>query len=129
MPEPTPRGAKIVAMACSRYFIERSFQDAKSNLGLADYQTRGWLGWHHHVALVMLAMLFQLRERMVHADEYPLLSSADIVELPRHFLPAGAITREEGHQQMQVRHRKRQASIDSAYRRQAPLEEPPERLL
>lgn len=116
-------------MACSRYFIERSFQDAKSNLGLADYQTRGWLGLHHHIALVMLAMLFQLRERMVHADDYPLLSSADIVELLRHFLPAGAMTRKDVHRQMQVRHRKRQASIDSAYRCHAPLEDPPELLL
>ena len=122
-------GAGIVAMACSRYFIGRSFQDAKSNPGLEDYQTRGWLGWHHHIALVMLAMLFQLRGRMVHADDYPLLSSADIVELLRHFLPAGAMTRADVHRQMQVRHRKRQASLDSAYRCQAPLEEPPELLL
>lgn len=120
------RGVEIVAMACSRYFIERSFQDAKSNLGLADYQTRGWLGWHHHIALVMLAMLFQLRERMVHADAHPLLSSADIVELLRHFLPPRAITQEDVLQQMQVRHRKRQSSIESAYRCQARLEEPPE---
>ena len=93
-------GAGIVAMACSRYFIGRSFQDAKSNPGLADYQTRGWVGWHHHIALVMPAMLFQLRGRMVHADGYPLLSSADIVELLRHFLPAGAMTREEVHRQI-----------------------------
>ena len=123
------KGTGIVAMACSRYFIGRSFQDAKSNLGLADYQTRGWVGWHHHVALVMLAMLFQLRGRMVHADAYPLLSSAGIVDLFRHFLPAGAMTREDVYRQMQVRHRKRQASIDSAYRCQATLEEPPELLL
>jgi hypothetical protein len=30
---------------------------------------------------------------------------------------------------MQARHRKRQASIDSAYRCQTPLEDPPELLL
>lgn len=121
-------GREILAMACARYFIERSFQDAKSTLGLADYQTRGWLAWHHHVSLVMLAMLFQLRERLMHAQEHPLLSSADIVELLRHFLPPGAATREEVHQQMLLRHRKRQASIESAYRCQIPLEEPPENL-
>jgi len=49
-------------------------QDAKSHLGLADYQIRGWRAWHHHMALVMLAMLFHLRERLVHAENYPLLS-------------------------------------------------------
>jgi hypothetical protein len=77
----------------------------------------------------MLAMLFQIRERMVHAGEYPLLSSADIVELVRHFLPAGSITKEGVYQQMQVRQRKRQASIPSAYRWQFASEEPPEQLL
>ena len=59
----------------------------------------------------------------------PLLSSADIVELVRHFLPAGAITKEAVYQQMPVQHRKRQASIQSADRCQAPLQEPPEQLL
>ena len=121
-------GKEIAAMACARYFIERSFQDGKSTLGLADYQTRGWLAWHHHMALVMLAMLFQLRERLLHAQEHPLLSSADILELLRHFLPPGAATKEEVHEQMLLRHRKRQSSIESAYRRQIPLEEPPEML-
>ena len=58
----------------------------------------------------------------------PLLSSADIVELLRHFLPPGAATKEEVHEQMLLRHRKRQSSIESAYRRQIPLEEPPEML-
>lgn len=114
---------QIVAMACARYFIERSFQDAKSSLGLADYQTRGWLAWHHHMALVMLAMLFQLRERLMHAQEHPLLSAADVVELLRHYLPAAAVTRADVLAQLQQRHRKRRNSIDSAYRKQKPLDD------
>ena len=112
--------AQIVAMACARYFIERSFQDAKTSLGLADYQTRGWLAWHHHMALVMLAMLFQLRERILHEQEHPLLSTADVVELLRHHLPAAAVTAEDVMAQLRHRHRKRQTSIDSAYRQQRP---------
>jgi SRSO17 transposase len=124
-PADTP-AVELVAMACARYFIERSFQDAKSTVGLADYQTRGWLAWHHHMALVMLAMLFQLRERMVHAEQHPLLSSADVVELLRHFLPAGAITKEDVLKQLHLRHQKRRASIDSAYRKQSPKEGFPE---
>ena len=112
--------AQIVAMACARYFIERSFQDAKTSLGLADYQTRGWLAWHHHMALVMLAMLFQLRERLMHAQEHPLLSAADVVELLRHYLPAAVVTREDVIAQLKQRHRKRKNSIDSARRQQRP---------
>ena len=34
-------------MQCQRFFIERAFQDAKSELGLAHYEVRGWRGWHH----------------------------------------------------------------------------------
>jgi SRSO17 transposase len=30
-----------------RFWIERAFQDAKSELGMADYEVRGWKGWHH----------------------------------------------------------------------------------
>lgn len=121
-PADTPP-AQIVAMACARYFIERSFQDAKTSPGLADYQTRGWLAWHHHMALVMLAMLFQLRERMLHAQEHPLLSAADVVELLRHYLPAAVVTREDVIEQLQHRHRKRRNSIDSACRKQKPLDD------
>lgn len=111
---------RLVAQACGRHFIERSFQDAKGQLGLADYQVRGWRGWHHHVALVMLAMHFQLRERMIHSDEAPLLSCADVVELLVHFLPRRAVTQEEVLMQLHIRHRKRQAAIDSAKRCQTP---------
>lgn len=110
---------RLVAQAFGRHFVERSFQDAKSQLGLADYQVRGWRGWHHHVALVMLAMLFQLRERMLHADVAPLLSCADVVELLVHFLPRRASTKEEILRQLQLRHRKRKAATESAKRTQA----------
>ncbi|MDB6135385.1 MAG: Transposase [Verrucomicrobiales bacterium] len=124
-PADTP-AVRLIHMACARYFMERGFQDAKTSLGLADYQTRGWLAWHHHVALVMLAMLFQLRERMMHTEEHPLLSCADIVELLRHFLPAAVVTPEDVLRQMELRHRKRRASMDSAAGVQAPLEGMPE---
>ena len=118
-PAATPP-AQIVAMACARYFIERGFQDAKTSLGLADYQTRGWVAWHHHLALVLLAMLFQLRERILHAQAHPLLSTADVVELLRHQLPAAAVTPEAVMAQLLHRHRKRKSSIDSACRQQRP---------
>ena len=105
---------RLVAQACGRHFIERSFQDAKSQMGLADYQLRGWRGWHHHVALVMLAMLFNLRERMMHAESVPQLTCADVVELLVHFLPRRATTQREVLEQLSRRHRKRQQAAESA---------------
>jgi len=42
---------QLVTMQASRYFIERALEDAKSACGMAQYQVRGWLAWHHHMAL------------------------------------------------------------------------------
>lgn len=109
---------QMVWMQRQRFWIERSFQDAKSESGMADYQVRGWLAWHHHMALVMMAMLFMVEEKLFQKDAYPLLSCADIETLLAHFLPRRDVTAAEVIRQMEVRHKARQRAIDSAYRRQ-----------
>lgn len=109
---------RLAQMQGQRYWVERSFQDGKSQAGLDHYQARGWKAWHHHMALVMMAMLFMLKERIEHQDEHPLLSCADIETLLAHFLPRRDVGAEEVIRQMEVRHRKRQASIDFAYAKQ-----------
>jgi SRSO17 transposase len=109
---------RLVQMQRQRFWIERSFEDAKSESGMADYQVRGWLAWHHHMALVMMAMLFMLEEKLSQKEVYPLLSCADIEVLLAHFLPRRDVTVAEVVRQMEARHRARQRSIDSAYRRQ-----------
>nr|QNO42966.1 hypothetical protein MNOMIAMN_00006 [Methanosarcinales archaeon ANME-2c ERB4] len=70
------------------------------------------------MTLVMMAMLFMLERRLSNKDEYPLLSCSDIQTLLKHFLPRRDVTVEEVLRQMEVRHRKRQSSIDSARRKQ-----------
>ena len=113
---------RLAFMQGQRYWIERVLQNGKQDVGLGDYQVRSWRGWHHHMALVMMAMLFTLEERRLHQQTHPLLSGTDIRALLNHFLPRRDITLEEVLRQMEVRHRKRQAAIDSAHRRQ-PLKE------
>jgi len=49
---------RLAEMQASRYWIERSFQDAVDLAKMDDYQVRGWRGWHHHIALVILAMFY-----------------------------------------------------------------------
>ena len=116
---PAPR---LAFMQGQRYWIERSLQHGKQDVGLGDYQVRSWRGWHHPMALVMIAMLFTLEERVLHQQTRPLLSGTAIRALLNHFLPRRDTTLEEVLRQMEVRHRKRQAAIDSAHRRQ-PLKE------
>lgn len=110
---PTTDIKRLAWMQRQRYWIERSFEDAKSECGMADYQVRKWQAWHHHMALVMMAMLFMLKERMRHSDTYPLLSCADIEELLARFLPSRNTTKEEVIRQLKHRHRKRRAAIES----------------
>jgi SRSO17 transposase len=41
-----------------RWRVEELFADCKGNLGMAEYEARGWASWHHHMALVAVAHLF-----------------------------------------------------------------------
>ena len=102
---------RLAFMQGQRYFVERSFEDAKSSCGMADYQVRGWTGWHHHMVMVMLAMLFMLKIKVQYNETCDLISSNDICELLYHFLPKRAITTDEVLRQMKIRHRKRRNAI------------------
>jgi SRSO17 transposase len=50
--------ATLALVACTRCRVEGFFEDCKSYLGMAQYETRSWVGWHHHMTLVGLAHLF-----------------------------------------------------------------------
>jgi SRSO17 transposase len=45
----------LVAVASIRHEIEQVFEEAKGQLGLADYEVRTWHGWHRHMTLCFLA--------------------------------------------------------------------------
>ena len=109
---------QLAQMQGQRFWIERAFEDGKSESGMADYQARKWRSWHHHMALVSMAMLFMAEERELHRDEMPLLSCNDIEILLRTFLPRRDIDPDEVVRQMEKRHRRRQASIDNAFNKQ-----------
>lgn len=99
-----------------RYWVERTFDDCKNELGMSDYQIRKWIGWHHHQSLVMLAALFLLKQKIENETEYPLMSVRDarILTIINMFG-----TEEQFHRrlkQMKIRHDKRQKDIDRYYR-------------
>ena len=108
---------RLAYMQAQRFWIERCFQDAKSELGMAQYELRGWPGWHHHMALVCLALLFLLQERCRAKMQTPLLSARDIVELLTIYLPRRPRDEAEVLRQMQQRHAARQRDLDNRRRR------------
>ncbi len=44
----------------SRWRIETEFETEKSDVGLDEYETRTWAGWHHHITMCLLAGAFLL---------------------------------------------------------------------
>lgn len=115
-PERTPLQG-LVSQQRQRYWVERVFEDAKGTCGMADYQVQKWSGWHHHMALVMMAMLFMLSERRAQKEVNPLLSCADIEALLVHYLPRRDITEAEVIRQLRARHRRRAQAIRSHTKR------------
>jgi len=49
---------ELVRAASERQRIEECFERAKGEAGLAQYEVRSWIGWHHHMTLSMLATWF-----------------------------------------------------------------------
>ena len=58
-----PGDTPLETLACvggSRWRIETEFETEKSDVGLDEYETRTWAGWHHHIALCLVAGAFLL---------------------------------------------------------------------
>jgi len=62
-----------------------------------------------------------LEQRITNITEIPFLSCADIAAILEATLPQRDITESEMSEQLEKRHGKRQASIDSAYKAQSEI--------
>jgi SRSO17 transposase len=55
--------AQLVDTAKLRWRIERDYQELKQEVGLGDFEGRGWRGFHHHATLCIAAYGFLVSER------------------------------------------------------------------
>jgi SRSO17 transposase len=103
----------LIRRSCWRFYIERSFQDAKSELGWDDFQARKYRAWEHEMALTAAASWFvasvKLRWQQEHprdpglAKEFelevlPALSTANVRDLMRAALPLPEMTPDQARQ-------------------------------
>ncbi len=109
---------RLAQMQGERYWVERAFEDGKGECGLADYQAVGWRAWHHHVTMVMLAMLFIAEQRMAHQPGLALLTPRDIVEMLKETLPHKPQGKEALVARINHRHARRRGAIESRIRSQ-----------
>jgi len=113
--------SRLARMHGCRFFIEHAFREAKSELAMADYQVRRWDAWHRHMALVMIAMLFLVKERLALEEEAPMLSLADLVLALDRLLPRPEPTPDQLARIIQERHRRRQAAMTSHLRQESEI--------
>lgn len=95
---------------CERYFVERTFQDAKSEGGWDELVARKYRAWFHHTALDALALWFIAETKLDWARTYsrdpelvrqlevevlPALSMANVRELLQAVLPLAQLSPDE----------------------------------
>jgi SRSO17 transposase len=107
---------RLAFMQAQRYWVERAFQEAKSELGMSDYQVRKWNAWHHHMALVMLSLAFIVKERVLYQEDCPLLSCRDIRLMIISMLLNDPAAVDKRIEQMEVRHTQRRKDIERYYK-------------
>jgi SRSO17 transposase len=65
---------EFARVAKAEHRIEECLGRAKSDAGLAQYQVRNWIGWHHHQTLSLLAAWFltqeDLRGKKIHTGSH-----------------------------------------------------------
>lgn len=101
---------RLAWLKSQRYFIERTNQEAKSELGFDELCAQKYLAWEHHLALTVLASWFVAETKLDWAERYerdpalqkhfdmevlPNLSMANVRELLRAVLPLPQLSPEE----------------------------------
>jgi SRSO17 transposase len=108
---------RLAEMSHSRYWMERAIQDAKGEAGLADYELRSWRGWHHHMTMTILAMLFLLELQLDWKSKAPHLTIQDVREILEVILPKREITPDEILKIIQQKHKARLSARRSKHRK------------
>jgi SRSO17 transposase len=76
-----------------RHGIEEALQVGKGEVGLAHYEVRSWVGWHHHMTLSLLALWFLTREKQRLGEKNPGVNGAAVAGGVRAAVAAAASQR------------------------------------
>ena len=108
-PEEAPH-EHLIAWSCRRYFAERTFEDAKTEIGWDEFQAQKYRAWEHHLALTAAALWFIAQTKLAWVQAYPrdpelarqlavevlpALSTANVRELLKAVFPLPQLTLEQ----------------------------------
>jgi SRSO17 transposase len=77
----------LARMTAWRWPVESVIEECKSELGWDHYEVRGWIGWHHHTTMTLLAHHFLVRLRVNRGIVAPALTVAQVRKLLQVVLP------------------------------------------
>lgn len=85
-PQETPL-ARLAEMKCTRFWVEHSLENAKSEIGLDELCAQNYRAWQHHLVLSLLALYFIEEVRQKWQRQYPanpqLKQQFEVEVLPR----------------------------------------------
>ncbi len=108
---------RLGEMSGSRFWIERAFEDGKGIAGLADYQVRSWTGWHHHMTMTILAMLYLMVLSIDLGKKVDFLTVQDVKEIFEVIMPKREVTSEELLALLYEKHKRRLSARKSHHKR------------
>jgi len=103
----------LIERSCWRFYTERAYEDAKSELGWDDFQARKYRAWEHEMALTAAATWFVASTKLKWRTTYqrdpalarqfeleilPALSTANVRDLLMSVLPVPQLTPESARQ-------------------------------
>ena len=90
-----------------RYWVERALEDGKGLAGLDEYQVIGWTGWHHHMSVVILAMLFLLKLKCQLKAKAPMMTLQDALNIVKIAMPKKELTYDDAVRIIKKNHQNR----------------------
>jgi len=79
--------SELVRVSGMRWPIETTFEEGKGEVGFDHYETRSWLGWHHHMLLTCVAHHFLVWLRVQFQARAPALTVYQVRLLLLSVLP------------------------------------------
>lgn len=77
----------LARLTAWRWPVESVIEECKDELGLDHYEVRGWVGWHHHTTMTLLAHHFLVRLRVKLGARAPALTVSQVRRLLQVVLP------------------------------------------
>lgn len=108
---------QLAEMSHSRYWMERAIQDAKGEAGLDEYELRSWRGWHHHMTMTILSMLFLLELQLDWQPKAPELTLQDVREILEVILPKREMNPDEILKLIEQKHKAKLSARRSKHRK------------